>query len=153
MNNTRLLTSGAAAPVSTYQINLATVGRLLTMAVTFYDGYTRNKTWNTYVKTKNAAPASTPQSDSKPAAALVTGTCFNCGSKDHMLPDCPKPTDNKRIKANKQKYLDATKKLRPTKPALLLHLPCLMALTKPSLPSAPFPPTMGMATMALLRSA
>jgi hypothetical protein len=82
------------------------------MAVTFYDGYTRDKTWNTYVKTKNAAPASTPQSDSKPAAALVTGTCFNCGSKDHMLPDCPKPTDNKRITANKQKYLDAKKKAK-----------------------------------------
>jgi hypothetical protein len=106
------VTSGAAAPVSTYQNNLATVERLLTMAATFYDGYTRDNTWNTYVKTKSAAPASTPQSDTKPAAALVTGTCFNCGSKDHMLPDCPKPTDDKRIAANKQKYLDAKKKAK-----------------------------------------
>jgi hypothetical protein len=34
------VTSGTAAPVSTYQNNLATVERLLTMAATFYDGYT-----------------------------------------------------------------------------------------------------------------
>jgi hypothetical protein len=29
-----------------------------------------------------------------------------------MLPDCPKPTDNKRIAANKQKYLDVKKKAK-----------------------------------------
>jgi hypothetical protein len=29
-----------------------------------------------------------------------------------MLPDCSKPTENKRIAANKQKYLDAKKKAK-----------------------------------------
>jgi hypothetical protein len=103
------VTSGAAAPVSPNQNNLPTVERLLTMAATFYDDYTRDGTGNTYVKPKNAAPALFPSSNSKPAAALITCTCFNCGSKDDMLPDCPKPTDDKRIAVNKQKYLDAKK--------------------------------------------
>jgi hypothetical protein len=146
------VTSGAAAPVSTYQNNLATVELLLTMAATFYDGYTRDNTWNTYVKTKSAAPASTPQSNTKPAAALVTGTCFNCGSKDHMLPDCPKPTDDKRIAANKQSIWTQRRRQRPTKSALLPHLPLPMVLTMPNLPSVLIVPTMGIAPMALLPS-
>ena len=106
------VTSGAAAPTGTYQNDLATVERLLNMAATFYDGYTRDGTWNTHVKTKHVQPVQSSSTDAKPAAALVTGTCFNCGSKDHMLPDCPKPTDSRRISANKQKYMDAKKQAK-----------------------------------------
>ena len=31
--------------------------------------------------------------------------CFNCGSKSHVVSDCPKPIDDDRVQANKSKYL------------------------------------------------
>ena len=36
--------------------------------------------------------------------------CFNCDSEDHLLPDCPEPRDEAKIKANLQKFRDSQKK-------------------------------------------
>lgn len=39
-----------------------------------------------------------------------SGKCFNCGSRDHYLPDCPKPRDEDKIAKNRQAYSKSTPK-------------------------------------------
>ena len=39
--------------------------------------------------------------------------CFNCGSHDHMLNDCPHPRNEKKIKENFEKFKLAKKLKRP----------------------------------------
>jgi hypothetical protein len=102
--------SAQPEPIQTYRNDLATVEKLLGMATTFYESYSRDGTWNTYVKTRakgggtdSTTPASTLHT------ALLTTTCFNCGSKDHVLPACPKERNEQRIAANKSKFREQKK--------------------------------------------
>ena len=34
----------------------------------------------------------------------VTPACWNCGSLDHLLPDCPRPRDESRIERARQRF-------------------------------------------------
>lgn len=106
---------GRAAPAMTYNNDVSTVERLFNMATTFYDQYSRDGLWAKHVKTKSNSGTTTNPNDSSQPAALVNGTCFNCGSSQHMLPDCDKPSDDTRIEANKKKYLEAKKKAKEIK--------------------------------------
>ena len=108
-------TSGAPAVPHTYANDLQTVEQLFNMASTFYDGYSRDGTWATHVKSKSASTQAAPSHSEIKPSALVTGTCFNCGSKSHMLPDCPQPVNDSRIQANKTKYLAAKKAAKARK--------------------------------------
>jgi hypothetical protein len=103
---------GRVAPAATYANDLITVETLLNMASTFYEGYSREGVWHTHVKTKSAAASPAGHVNQ---SAMGTGTCFNCGSKDHMLPECPKDVDQVRIDANKKKYIESKKKLKDNK--------------------------------------
>jgi hypothetical protein len=106
---------GRAVPAMTYNNDLNAVETLFNMATTFYDQYSRDGLWAKYVKTKsNSGTATSSPSGSQPSA-LVNSTCFNCGSTQHMLPECDKPTDEQRIEANKKKYLEAKKKAKEAK--------------------------------------
>ena len=44
---------------------------------------------------------------SQQAHEKIKRKCFNCGSEDHIITDCPKPHDENKIKANKEKFLEA----------------------------------------------
>lgn len=109
------LDAGQAAPALIYSNTLTTVEKLLHLASTFYDRYTREGLWQIHVKSKAVAedpermvavPATTNRS------ALLTSTCFNCGSPDHTVPDCPTPHDSTRIDANKSKYMEEKRRLK-----------------------------------------
>jgi hypothetical protein len=113
----RIQTSQGQDPSPVFHDNtLSTIEMLLNMATTFYDQYTRDGMWAKYVKTKVlsdpevAAPAANTTQ-----ATPSTDTCFNCGSDQHMLPDCPKEIDEARVASNRRAHGETRSRARGTR--------------------------------------
>jgi hypothetical protein len=91
------------------------VDQILEAALELYNEMMQDDSW-LGVKSKAKETAFTAvkkAKNGKTEAALVSTSadgaprkCFNCGG-DHMLPQCKKPLDQERIKANKKKSFEA----------------------------------------------
>jgi hypothetical protein len=146
------VTSGAAAPVSTYQNNLATVERLLTMP---------QRSTTVILETTPGILMSRPRVQPLPRLLSPIPSLPQLLSPAHVSTVVAKitcspivlnlPTTSALQQTSKSIWTQRRRR-RPTKLALLPHLLLLMALTIPNLPSILIVPTMRMAPMALLPS-
>lgn len=90
------LTGTTTTPKLSFENNLSSVEKLISMANPFFDDYTRKEVWSTHVK------GTKPQ-----AGALVASNppkCFNCGGSHHME-KCTKPIDQARVERAKAQFL------------------------------------------------
>lgn len=80
-----------------------TVSELTTLATNTYQRLLNANQWHVAATTKskgyNVTPRTGPSSSNSRKVA-----CFNCGSPDHLAPDCPQPRDEAKITANREKY-------------------------------------------------
>ena len=53
--------------------------------------FQKNKPWNKKKKTGGFAVQAQPQIQSQPSGTRPPRKCFNCGSPDHFIRECPKP--------------------------------------------------------------
>lgn len=99
-----------------------TIQQLTSLATNTYSRLKHSNAWDVPDAAKAKALVSsssdpTPQS-SKPRPKYK---CFNCGSEDHLLSDCPKPKDQAKIESNKKSFSDGKRRApgkggKPRKP-------------------------------------
>jgi len=87
-------------------VSWPTVDSIIQLASATYARLHRSGKW-----CKSVKPAAFP---AVAQAGWTPGDCFNCGKNDHMLPDCPLPSNQTTIDANKQAMLEY-RKLHPKK--------------------------------------
>ena len=69
------------------------------MATSVFTRMKNKGDWVADVKTKSSAylaadsPSAKPHPSGGSSFPGANRECWNCGSKDHLLPDCPKPRD------------------------------------------------------------
>ena len=86
-------------PTITTITNLATsmYARLKNKGDWIADKKTATKAYQSSTGSPNSRP-------SGPSSSQSNRECWNCGSKDHLLPDCPKPRDQPRIDAARKQF-------------------------------------------------
>jgi hypothetical protein len=92
------------------------VSKILNMATNSYHRLKSSGRWDKSARAKSSAYVTqatwrSPRSETRPS-----GKCFNCGSADHMLYDCPKPRDERKIEGNRKKFFDDKKKRQSSSP-------------------------------------
>ena len=79
--------------------SLPDLDQLLTIAEKYYLQLSTESKWN-HSKAASSSSFTTEVKSGTPP----TRTCWNCGSSDHTLPQCPHKHDSQRIKANKTQF-------------------------------------------------
>jgi hypothetical protein len=79
-----------------------TVESLTLLATNSYGRLTRDMKWTGAAQAKKSAFIADPSAPATPQSNAPKRACFNCGSPNHLLPDCPKPRDEEKIAKNRK---------------------------------------------------
>jgi hypothetical protein len=98
------------------------IEKVLNMATNIYNRLTGSNKWLTSRDHRRRAYVAGPggaRSNGHPNGRQQQGyrrRCWNCGSQDHELPDCPSPKDEAKIEKARQDYLKFKRQNQPRFP-------------------------------------